>query len=104
MQALLEYFNIETQRDAIWLVAGLFAQLMFSMRFIVQWLASEKASASVVPVAFWWLSIAGGMLLLAYGISRGEPVIILGQSIGVVIYARNLWLIYKNRGNDQNTA
>lgn len=104
MQSLLEYFNVETTRDAIWLIAGLFAQLMFSMRFIVQWLASEKASDSVMPVAFWWLSIAGGLMLFAYGISRGEPVIILGQSIGVVIYARNLWLIYKKKARSASNS
>jgi lipid-A-disaccharide synthase-like uncharacterized protein len=98
-QSLLEYFNITSTRDLIWLTIGLIAQLSFSMRFLVQWISSEKARKSVMPVAFWWFSIGGGVLLLAYGIYRGEPVIILGQSFGLVVYARNLWLIHVERRN-----
>ena len=97
MQSLLEYFNVTTTRDLIWLSIGLIAQLAFSARFLVQWISSEKARRSVMPVAFWWFSICGGMLLLAYGFYRGEPVIILGQSFGLVVYFRNLWLIYAER-------
>lgn len=99
IQSLLEYFNITSTRDLIWLSIGLIAQLSFSMRFLVQWISSEKARKSVVPVAFWWFSICGGILLLAYGIYRGEPVIILGQSFGLVVYIRNLWLIHVERRN-----
>ncbi len=94
IQQLLEYFRIESTIDLIWLMVGLFAQLMFSMRFIIQWISSERQRKSVVPTAFWWFSLFGGLLLLAYGIQRGEPVIILGQSIGIFIYLRNLWFIY----------
>jgi lipid-A-disaccharide synthase-like uncharacterized protein len=72
---------------------GLFGQLMFTGRFIVQWLASEKAKRSVVPVAFWYFSILGSVIVLAYGIHKLDPVIILGQLPGTVIYSRNLWLI-----------
>jgi lipid-A-disaccharide synthase-like uncharacterized protein len=72
-------------------------QLMFTGRFIVQWLASEKAGRSVVPVAFWYFSIIGGFIVLLYGIHKVDPVIILGQLPGVLIYSRNLWLIYKAR-------
>jgi lipid-A-disaccharide synthase-like uncharacterized protein len=72
---------------------GLFGQLLFTGRFLVQWIASERARRSVVPVAFWYFSIAGGLVLLAYAIYRADPVFILGQTLGVVIYARNLWLI-----------
>ena len=99
IQSLLEYFNITSTRDLIWLSIGLIAQLSFSMRFLIQWISSEKARKSVVPVAFWWFSICGGILLLAYGIYRGEPVIILGQSFGLVVYIRNLWLIHVERRN-----
>lgn len=97
IDSLLEYFNITSTRDLIWLTVGIGAQLMFSMRFLVQWISSEKARKSVMPVAFWWFSIVGGLLLLAYGLYRGEPVIILGQTFGIVVYARNLWLIYAER-------
>lgn len=97
IQSLLEYFKVSSTLDLVWLGVGLFAQLMFSARFLVQWIRSEQAQKSVVPVAFWWLSIAGGLLLLAYGFYRGEPVIILGQAFGVVVYARNLWLIHAER-------
>lgn len=97
IDSLLEYFKITSTLDLIWLLVGLGAQLMFSMRFLIQWISSEKARRSVMPVAFWWFSIIGGLLLLAYGFYRGEPVIILGQSFGIVVYARNLWLIYAER-------
>lgn len=97
IDTLLEYFNITSTRDLIWLSIGIVAQLAFSARFLIQWISSEKARKSVMPVAFWWFSICGGMLLLAYGIYRGEPVIILGQAFGIVVYARNLWLIHVER-------
>lgn len=90
----MEYFRIETQSDLTWLILGLSAQLMFSARFLIQWISSEKQRKSVIPNAFWWFSIVGGLMLLVYGIERGEPVIILGQSLGIVIYTRNLWFIY----------
>jgi lipid-A-disaccharide synthase-like uncharacterized protein len=80
-----------------WLIVGLGGQLMFTARFLVQWLASEKAGRSVVPVAFWFLSIGGGLITLIYGIQRREPVIILGQSLSLFIYLRNLMLIAKEK-------
>ena len=83
--------------EKMWLALGFVAQLLFAMRFIVQWLASERAGASVVPVAFWYFSLAGGLIVLAYGIQKWEPVIILGQLPGTIIYTRNLMLIYKAR-------
>jgi len=82
---------------AAWLALGLLAQLMFTSRFVVQWIASERRRESVVPALFWWLSIAGGGLLLAYGVHRGDPVIILGQLGGLVVYVRNLVLIRRKR-------
>jgi len=80
-----------------WLAVGFFGQAMFSCRFLVQWIASERRKASVVPELFWWFSLAGGVLLLSYAISRRDPVFILGQVGGLVIYARNLVLIYRKR-------
>ncbi|MDP8215725.1 MAG: lipid-A-disaccharide synthase N-terminal domain-containing protein [Candidatus Kaelpia imicola] len=78
-----------------WLLVGFLGQIMFSMRFLIQWLASEKKKKSIVPISFWYFSIAGGILLLSYAIFRKDPVFILGQSMGVIIYSRNLYLIHK---------
>ncbi|GGA96914.1 membrane protein [Brucella endophytica] len=80
------------QLDA-WVILGFVAQACFSMRFVVQWVASEKAKRSVVPVAFWFFSLGGGALLLVYAIQRQDPVFIAGQGMGLLIYIRNLWLI-----------
>ena len=79
-----------------WLAIGFLGQALFSARFVVQWIASERRKASVVPVAFWWLSLGGGSALLAYAIHRGDPVFILGQAAGLLVYGRNLSLL---RGN-----
>lgn len=75
-----------------WLGVGLLGQAMFFSRFLVQWLASERAKRSVFPMAFWYLSLAGGVLLLTYALWRQDPVFILGQTTGSVIYLRNIWL------------
>ncbi|HUT30110.1 MAG TPA: lipid-A-disaccharide synthase N-terminal domain-containing protein [Sedimentisphaerales bacterium] len=77
---------------------GLFAQLMFAGRFVVQWIASERYGRSVVPIAFWYLSIFGSSGLLFYAIIRADPVFILGQTMGNIIYVRNLMLVYRERG------
>ncbi|NBB50151.1 lipid A biosynthesis protein [Rhizobium sp. CRIBSB] len=100
MNDLLAYFKIESMADLLWLGLGLVAQLMFSLRFIIQWFVSEKEKRSVIPTAFWWFSLVGGTLLLTYGIHRGEPVIILGQALGIVVYARNLMLLHQGRRTD----
>ena len=83
--------------DKIWVAIGLVGQGVFTARFLVQWVASEKRRDSVVPTAFWWLSLLGGLILLSYAIHRRDPVIILGQSMGVVVYVRNLMLVDKAR-------
>lgn len=83
--------------EKAWLGVGFIAQLMFSMRFIVQWVASERARRSIVPELFWYFSLFGGALLLAYAVYRVDPVFILGQAMGLVIYARNIHLIALNR-------
>ena len=75
---------------------GFFAQAMFSMRFIVQWIASERKKQSHIPIYFWYFSLLGGVMMLAYGVGRRDPVIILGQAPGIVIYVRNLMLIRKH--------
>lgn len=81
----------------LWLIVGLTGQILFSLRFLVQWLASEKEKRSIIPVSFWYFSIAGSFLLLAYAIHRQDPVFILGQSMGFGIYIRNLVLIDRHK-------
>lgn len=80
-----------------WMAVGFLGQAMFFSRFLVQWIASERRGQSVVPISFWWLSLGGGALLLAYAIYRVDPVFILGQSFGFLVYARNLLLIRRGR-------
>lgn len=79
------------------LALGFLAQGMFSARFLVQWIASERAGRSVVPLSFWIFSVIGGALLLVYAMFRKDPVFIVGQAAGLVIYLRNLILIYRER-------
>jgi len=79
-------------REHLWIAVGLAGQAFFFSRFLVQWLASEKAGESVFPMAFWYLSLSGGVLLLAYALYRQDPVFILGQSTGTLIYLRNIHL------------
>ena len=83
--------------NAIWLGVGFLGQGMFSMRFLIQWVQSERQKRSIIPVAFWYFSVAGGSLLLAYAIYRLDPVFILGQAAGLLIYGRNLYFIHKGK-------
>ena len=83
------------QPDRYWLAIGLLGQALFSARFLVQWLASERLKTSVVPRSFWYLSMVGGAVLLAYAIAKRDPVFILGQGAGLLIYGRNLWFTYR---------
>ena len=94
MQWLMSAFQVRTGYELAWVAIGLGGQLMFMLRFVVQWIVSERARRSVIPVAFWWMSIAGAAILLAYAIHRRDPVFILGQSLGFLVYVRNLWLIH----------
>ena len=86
-------------KETIWLGVGFIGQALFSARFLVQWLKSEKEKKSVFPVAFWYFSIAGGVTLSAYAIYRKDPVFILGQLSGLLIYFRNLYFIIYERRN-----
>ncbi|MCS6293743.1 MAG: lipid-A-disaccharide synthase N-terminal domain-containing protein [Nitrospira sp.] len=88
--------------EAIWIATGFLGQGLFFGRWIVQWLASERSASSKVPISFWYLSLVGGLITLAYAIYRKDPVFIAGQSIGSVVYVRNLMLIY--RENQTNPA
>ena len=88
---IIELSNIEI----IFLIIGFFGQALFASRFIFQWIFSEKKGESVIPIQFWYLSIFGGIFLLTYAIFRKDPVIITGQLFGIIIYVRNLVLIYR---------
>ncbi|OGX37519.1 MAG: hypothetical protein A3C36_05665 [Omnitrophica WOR_2 bacterium RIFCSPHIGHO2_02_FULL_52_10] len=81
----------------VWLVIGFTGQIIFGLRFLVQWICSEIKRESHIPIVFWYLSISGGMILLTYAIFRRDPVFILGQSTGLIVYLRNLHLIYQKR-------
>ena len=97
MYNLTKILDLDTIGDVLWVSVGLFGQLMFTGRFLVQWWASERAGRSVVPVAFWWFSIVGSMIVLAYGVHKLDLVIMLGQAPGTIIYSRNLWLIRREQ-------
>jgi lipid-A-disaccharide synthase-like uncharacterized protein len=84
--------------EYVWLGFGLLGQACFSARFLVQWIASERLKMSVVPVHFWYFSVGGGLMLLAYAIYRQDPVFILGQGAGLFVYARNLYFIRRAPG------
>ena len=81
--------------EKAWLAIGTGGQLLFMARFVIQWIASERRKRSVIPVAFWYLSLVGSLVLLSYAIHKRDPVFILGFSLNSLIYVRNLWLIYR---------
>jgi lipid-A-disaccharide synthase-like uncharacterized protein len=84
--------------DHVWLLVGLLGQGLFFSRFLVQWWESEREGRSIIPVAFWYFSLGGGIVLLAYSIYKRDPVFILGQGVGLFVYFRNLYLIFRERG------
>ena len=80
-----------------WLAIGFMGQALFSARFLIQWISSEKQKKSVIPVAFWYFSLGGGVTLLSYAIFRLDPVFILGQAGGLLVYSRNLFFVLRDR-------
>lgn len=90
--------------ETLWIIVGFVGQSLFFMRFFVQWIASEKAGASIVPHAFWYFSLGGGLTLFAYALYRQDPVFIIGQSTGLFIYARNLYLIRRKESATATAA
>ena len=86
-----------SRAEQIWVCVGLLGQMAFTMRFLVQWIVSERRGESVIPLAFWFLSMTGSVILLAYALHRRDPVFTLGQSFGFIVYFRNLMLIYQKR-------
>jgi lipid-A-disaccharide synthase-like uncharacterized protein len=104
-QALGDYlYDVFVAKFDFWLAFGLVAQLFFTARFLVQWISSERAGKSIVPMAFWFFSMGGGLMTLVYGIVKREPVIIIGQALATIIYIRNIMLIVKNRGKASETV
>jgi lipid-A-disaccharide synthase-like uncharacterized protein len=93
---LIAWWNALSPAELMWLTVGLIGQVMFSARWLIQWFATEKSRRSTMPETFWYLSLLGGLLVFAYGLHRLDPVIILGQ-FGVLIYARNLFFIRKEK-------
>ena len=103
-QAFSNYlYDIFVAKFDFWLAFGLVAQLAFAARFLVQWIVSERAGKSVVPMAFWFFSVAGGTMTLIYGLVKREPIIIFGQLLSNIIYVRNIMLIVKNRAIGSQT-
>ena len=96
-EALAQWWAQTSTTELIWLTVGFGAQAMFSMRFIIQWIASEKARASIVPETFWYFSFLGGAMLFVYALYRADPVFILGQGMGLFIYSRNIYFIWMNK-------
>jgi len=89
------YFAALTFMESVWLGIGFFGQSLFFSRWIIQWIASERKAESQMPIAFWYMSLGGGLIVLAYAIHRRDPVFIAGQGIGAFVYLRNLMLIHK---------
>jgi lipid-A-disaccharide synthase-like uncharacterized protein len=88
-------YDIFINQFEFWVLVGYVGQFLFTMRFVVQWLASERAKRSVFPLAFWFFSIGGGLLLFAYALYRKDPVFIIGQGFGIFVYLRNLYFVLR---------
>lgn len=86
-------------RETVWLIVGFAGQAMFTMRFVVQWIQSERQKKSIIPLAFWYFSLSGGIILFSYAVYRRDPVFILGQSFGIFVYMRNLYFIRRNKAD-----
>jgi lipid-A-disaccharide synthase-like uncharacterized protein len=95
------FYDVFVVRLDWWLALGFVAQALFTARFLVQWIASERAGRSVMPIAFWFFSIGGGVLLLVYALYRRDPVFILGQAFGVFVYGRNLHFELRDRRRER---
>ena len=93
--------SLATKPEQLMIIIGFAGQGLFAMRFIIQWLKSEGEGRSVIPLAFWYFSIGGGLVLFLYALWRQDPVIICGQGLGLFIYLRNLFLIFKERNIDK---
>ena len=103
MTQLLDVLGLNNlnSKELLWVIFGTLGQLVFFSRWIIQWLSSEKKQTSVIPVAFWWCSLVGGLITLIYAKHIGSFPFMLAQGIGLIVYSRNLFLIYKEK-NEKN--
>ena len=90
----LSHLSEQLHSIDFWLIIGFMGQALFTARFLVQWIASERVKKSIVPNLFWWFSVGGGTVLFIYALHRADPVFIVGQGAGLFIYLRNIYLIY----------
>lgn len=97
LNAVLSWYAERSTEELVWIGIGFFAQALFMGRFVVQWIASERARRSILPDMFWYFSIGGGVLLLAYSIHRADPVFMFGQGLGLLIYLRNLYFVWNHK-------
>jgi lipid-A-disaccharide synthase-like uncharacterized protein len=103
--AISDYiYDVFVLKFDFWLAFGIVAQLLFTARFLVQWLASEREGNSVMPLSFWYFSMGGGLMTLVYGIVKREPVIIFGQGVATLIYIRNIVLIFRERDREKQVG
>jgi lipid-A-disaccharide synthase-like uncharacterized protein len=93
----MDFTSLSTE-ELVWLGIGFFGQALFFSRWLLQWFVSEKKAESQIPVSFWYISLAGSVIVLAYAIHKIDPVFIAGQSVGTVVYIRNLILIHRVKG------
>ena len=93
MTQMLQWLTV----DHVWLLVGFLGQGLFASRFIVQWFKSEMVGRSVIPLSFWYCSLSGGIVLLAYALYKRDPVFIAGQATGLLVYSRNLYLIFREK-------
>ena len=100
MTQLFNWFTVEH----VWVLVGFFGQALFASRFIIQWFKSELVGRSVIPITFWWCSLSGGIVLGAYAVYKMDPVFITGQATGIVVYSRNLYLIFRERARARERA
>jgi len=99
MTAIFNWITV----DHVWLLVGFLGQALFASRFIIQWFKSELVGRSVIPLSFWYFSLGGGVVLLAYAIYRLDPVFIAGQATGLIVYSRNLFLINREKRGETPT-
>jgi lipid-A-disaccharide synthase-like uncharacterized protein len=92
------YLRATNNPDMVWIAIGFAGQALFAARFIVQWISSERRGHSVVPIAFWYFSLIGGTISLTYAVHIRAWPVVLGQATPLLIYARNLWMILRDRG------
>jgi lipid-A-disaccharide synthase-like uncharacterized protein len=108
MQSLTEavsaYFTTLGTHELLWIAIGFAGQFLFMMRFLWQWIQSERQQRSIIPIAFWYFSLAGGATLFAYAVHRRDPVFIAGQALGLTVYTRNLLLIRRERKQTQSAV